>query len=223
MRKSIALLGTLIAASLLAPTPSADAGAANSLTVTGKVSFWDDDACRPGSGTSCDGTATPVELWAPWAPACGVDTCPTPDIFDWVFESTEDIAGQHACLGYVAPTTIETRLASNPDCSFFAAGVMTSAGFGLGPWCGYGAGDFVGDPAEARIAAQTWQFAFTLGVAVHHTGPTFVYQLRDWDTFEVVGTMKIAVVGADGTCGLAPDFEPATSYDAVAELTWTDG
>lgn len=222
MRKSIALLGTLIAASLLVPAPSADAGAANSLTVTGQISFWDDYTCRPGSGTSCEGTASPVELWAPWAPACGVGTCATPDIFDWVFETTETSAGQHACVGYSAPSTAKSQIVPSGQCSLFAAGAMTSASFFAGPWCGFGAGDFL-EPAQVTIGNRTWDLNFTLPVGVHHTGPTFIYDLRPSDQpNRIVGAMEITVVGAQGNCGLAPDFQPATSYDVVAELNWTD-
>lgn len=223
MRKSIAVLGTLIAASLLVPTPSADAGAANSLTITGQITFWDDYTCRPGSsGTSCEGTASPVELWAPWAPACGAGTCATPHIFDWVFENTENPADQHACAGYSAPSTARTPTSPDDQCSLFAAGAMTSGSFFAGPWCGFGAGDFL-EPAQVTIGNQSWELLFTLPVGLHHTGPTFVYDLRPaGQSNRIVGAMEITVVGADGSCGLAPDFQPATSYDVVAELNWTD-
>lgn len=222
MRRLIAIVSTLVVAALLAPAPTAEAGLVNSLTVTGRMTFWDDYTCRPGSGTSCAGTANPVELWAPWAPACGVGTCPTPDVFDWVLESDQDVAGQHACTGYAAPSTLRVRLSPDSQCSLFAVGAMTSGSFFAGPWCGYGAGDFL-EPAQVTIGNQTWEMIFTLPFSLHHTGPTFVYELSPAaQSHRTVGAMEITVVGANGSCGLGPDFQPATSYDVVAELNWID-
>lgn len=229
MRRFIAIAGTLVLAGLLTPAATAAGDhVTRSLTIAGEVTFWDDYRCRPGSGTSCEGTGTPVELWSPVAPFCGSTPCPRPGVFDWVFEPGSNVAGQHACVGYVSPTTSVASASPTPSCTLSAAGVAADVGLGLGAWCGLAdVAQAADDHALVEIGDQTWEFDFspTTATTLVHVGTVMTFRLKytdDGPAQPARGHMTVIVAGSQGSCGLAPDFAPATGYDVMVNLAWTD-